>query len=62
MKVMIDTNVIISAALNPNSVSAASMYKALTYPYEPKHILNVLMENDMGKELNISQMKNHKNI
>jgi len=31
---MIDTNVIISAALNPNSVSAASMYKALTYPYE----------------------------
>ncbi|MBR3346410.1 MAG: putative toxin-antitoxin system toxin component, PIN family [Solobacterium sp.] len=35
MKVMIDTNVIISAALNPNSVSAASMYKALTYPYEP---------------------------
>ena len=29
---------------------------------ELKHILNVLMENDMGKELNISQMKNHKNI
>ena len=33
MKVMIDTNVIISAAFNPNSVSAASMYKALTYPF-----------------------------
>ena len=35
MKIMIDTNVIISAALNPKSISAASMYKALTYPYEP---------------------------
>ena len=35
MKVMIDTNIIISAALNPNGTAAAAFMKALTTPFEP---------------------------
>ncbi len=35
MKVMIDTNIIISAALFPNGRTAQALYKALTFPYEP---------------------------
>ena len=35
MKVMIDTNIIISAALFPNGRTAQALYKAMSYPYEP---------------------------
>ena len=35
MKVMIDTNIIISAALFPNGRVAAALMKALMPPYEP---------------------------
>lgn len=35
MKVMIDTNIIISAALFPNGKAAQALYKALIPPYEP---------------------------
>lgn len=35
MKVMIDTNIIISAALTPNGSSAKAFMKALLPPYEP---------------------------
>ena len=35
MKVMIDTNIIISAALFPNGRAAQALYKALFPPYEP---------------------------
>lgn len=35
MKVMIDTNIIISAALFPNGKAAQAFYKALHLPYEP---------------------------
>lgn len=35
MRVMIDTNVFISAALFPKGSAAAAMHKALTPPYEP---------------------------
>lgn len=35
MKVMIDTNVLISAALNPSGFVAKSLYKALIYPFKP---------------------------
>lgn len=35
MKVMIDTNIIISAALSPQGPSAQAFIKALTPPYEP---------------------------
>lgn len=35
MKVMIDTNIIISAALFPNGKAAQALYKALLPPYEP---------------------------
>ena len=35
MKVMIDTNVIISAALSPLGIAAQSMYKAMTLPFKP---------------------------
>ena len=35
MKVMIDTNIIISAALNPSGFVAKSLYKALVFPFEP---------------------------
>lgn len=35
MKVMIDTNVLISAALNPSGFVAKSLYKALVAPFEP---------------------------
>ena len=35
MKVIIDTNIIISAALFPNGKAAAAFEKALTLPYEP---------------------------
>ena len=35
MKIMIDTNIIISAALNPNGRAAQAFVKALLYPCEP---------------------------
>ena len=35
MKVMIDTNILISGALNPNGPVAKSLYKAMTAPFEP---------------------------
>ncbi len=35
MKIMLDTNIIISAALFPNGRAAAAYMKALQYPYEP---------------------------
>ena len=35
MKVMIDTNIIISAALFPNGRTAQALYKTMSYPYEP---------------------------
>ena len=35
MKVMIDTNIIISAALNPQGTVAMAFIKALTPPYQP---------------------------
>ena len=35
MKVMIDTNIIISGALNPSGFTARALYKALSTPYEP---------------------------
>ncbi|MCD7847457.1 MAG: putative toxin-antitoxin system toxin component, PIN family [Oscillospiraceae bacterium] len=35
MRVMIDTNIIISAALFPNGRVAMAFYKALTPPYQP---------------------------
>ena len=35
MKVMIDTNVIISAALFPNGRAAEAFFKAMMPPYEP---------------------------
>ena len=35
MKVMIDTNIIISGALNPSGLTAKAFYKALSVPYEP---------------------------
>ena len=35
MKVMIDTNIIISAVLSPNGQAAKALYKALLPPYEP---------------------------
>ena len=35
MKVMIDTNIIISGALNPSGFTAKALYKALSAPYEP---------------------------
>jgi len=35
MKVMIDTNIIISAALTPHGFSASAFMKALLPPYEP---------------------------
>ena len=35
MKVMIDTNILISGALNPNGFVAQSLYKAMVAPYEP---------------------------
>lgn len=33
MRVLLDTNIIISAALFPNSITARAYYKAVTYPY-----------------------------
>lgn len=35
MKIMIDTNVIISAALFPNGKAAKAFFKAMMPPYEP---------------------------
>ena len=35
MRIMIDTNIIISAALFPNGRAAQAFQKALTFPYEP---------------------------
>ncbi|MBQ3269474.1 MAG: putative toxin-antitoxin system toxin component, PIN family [Clostridia bacterium] len=35
MKVLIDTNIIISAALNPGGRAAQALFKALLSPYEP---------------------------
>ena len=35
IKVMIDTNVLISGALNPNGFVAKSLYKAMMSPFEP---------------------------
>ena len=35
MKVMIDTNIVISAVLFPNGKAAQAFYKALLPPYEP---------------------------
>ena len=35
MKVMIDTNIIISAALFPKGRTAQALYKAMSFPYEP---------------------------
>lgn len=35
MKIMIDTNIFISAALFPNGRAAEALYKALAAPYQP---------------------------
>lgn len=35
MKIMIDTNILISAALFPKGRAAQAFYKAMTSPYEP---------------------------
>ena len=35
MKVMIDTNIFISAALFPNGKASAALWKTLTPPYQP---------------------------
>ena len=35
MKVMIDTNIFISAALSPNGMSSQAFIKTLSSPYEP---------------------------
>lgn len=35
MRIMLDTNIIISAALFPNGKVAAAFYKSLTPPYQP---------------------------
>ena len=35
MKIMIDTNVVISAVLFPNGRAAEALYKSLSPPYEP---------------------------
>ena len=35
MKVMIDTNIFISAALFPKGRAAEALYKALVLPYQP---------------------------
>lgn len=35
MKIMIDTNIIISSALFPNGKAAQAFYKSLTPPFEP---------------------------
>jgi len=35
MKIMIDTNIVISAVLFPNGKAAQAFYKALLPPYEP---------------------------
>lgn len=35
MKVMLDSNILISAALNPSGFVAKSLYKALLPPYKP---------------------------
>ena len=35
MRVMIDTNIIISAALFPQGRAAEALYKAMIFPYEP---------------------------
>ena len=35
MKVMIDTNILISGALYPNGFVAKALYKAMLAPYEP---------------------------
>lgn len=35
MRIMIDTNVLISSALFPKGRAAKALKKALTYPYEP---------------------------
>lgn len=35
MKVMIDTNIFISAALFPNGKASAALWKALAPPYQP---------------------------
>ena len=32
MKVLIDTNILISAALNPNGTPSQAFFKAVTYP------------------------------
>ena len=38
MKIMIDTNVLISAALFPKGHAAEALYKALVSPYQPGRI------------------------
>ena len=35
MKIMIDTNILISAALFPGGKAAQAFYKAISFPYEP---------------------------
>ena len=35
MRVMIDTNIFISAALFPNGAAAQALYKAMMPPYQP---------------------------
>lgn len=35
MRVMIDTNIIISAALFPKGRAVEALYKAMLFPYEP---------------------------
>ena len=45
MKVMLDTNIIISAVLFPNGLAAQAFLKSLSYPYEPivcDYVLNEL--------------------
>lgn len=45
MKVMLDTNIIISAVLFPNGRAAQAFLKSLSYPYEPivcDYVLNEL--------------------
>ena len=45
MKVMIDTNIVISAVLFPNGKAAQAFYKALLPPYEPPGLYRLPKRN-----------------
>lgn len=56
MKIMLDTNILISAALFPDGRAAQAFYKALVPPYQP--IICDYVVDELHRKFRKSSLKN----